>query len=321
MKRIFIFLLLFPLFFACDKKFIDTPPVDEITGPEFNPVLTLEEFYRIYCDGYRVKDTTGLAIMGRGVIDETYYLSGTQKGKFWIGKFDLDTKEQISEFVDSKDFETEQKVYIGYGEYKSFTVREIGLMRFVEGNDYKIIKIHMRGLEYGTHMLLFSNTQSEKRYLYSTTSYANLNLLEWHNGSYLEEVNNNENGGLITCFTQYGDTIFTGRTNHLTSDAFPVDYLSFINSSLVSRYTENGEYRHCIELGLYYFSNPIIGDEYKWKCNLFIMNGYDNRISSKMLKKEEFIWTFQFDITEYSGNKHSHIAKINIETGEIIELS
>jgi hypothetical protein len=331
MKKALVFLLLFPLFIACDKKIIDTPPIDRTTEPDESPTgMTLEEFYHIYCDDYRVKDTTGLVVMGSNTINGTHYLSGIQKGKFWIGKFNLDTKEQIDEFVDSKEFETEQKIHTGYGEYKSFTVWDIELIRFIEGNDYEIIKIHMQNMEHtsGIHMLLFSNAQSEKRYFYHTPdNYAN--LLEWHNGSYLEQINiDNESDGLITCFTQYGDTIFTGRTNYLigrtnllTSDVFPVDYVNYITPSLTIGYTEGLELTHCVELGLYYFSNPIIQEGYKWKCNLFITNDNDSRLSSKVLKKEESIWTFQFDITDYSGDKHSHTAKINIETGEIVKLS
>ena len=325
MKNIFLLAMIALFLGACNKGGNDEPdPYNPEPLPDNN---SLEVFYNQYCFGYKVNDTTSLRVLGLSELDGFIYLTGTRKGKLWIGRFDWETKAQLYEFVDTEDFKTEIQYHIGYGEYINVVIDGIQLLRFMEGGDYMIIKLWYdtrasnpaAGVVLG--FLYFINDKSDNRYFsYTNDSNGGTNLHKWYNDSYLDIIDQ-DSGYLISCLNQYGEIIFKGRANFLSIDSYPIDYDIFISSRTVLEFNiETNKNEWCIQLDSRSFTYPMATTEYNWACNLFLFNDYDSKYSYDVVNKSHNIWTFQIDITDYSGYKHSHIAEINIETGELISL-
>jgi hypothetical protein len=309
-------------FAGCGKTGIE----DETPQSQENEI-TPDEFYDKYCYGYKVADTANLCVLGKNVFDEKIYLSGIRNKKLWIGKFDANTKEQIFEFIDSEDLK--DKKHIGFGEYADFHIDQSDVIRYIEGEDFRIVKVNLfdssKNPDYNpissifrwkTTLLIFDSKKSGKRYEYIADE--NMNLLEWYHDSYLEYIDitqeGNESIRLITCFNQYGDTILTGRSNFFSKDVFPVDFMHFISYKIEWRPSEGNYY---LELGLDSIASPTPSYS-RWNTRLCSVEDYDSKITSAyIVDKQGDMWRFMFEILNRSGSSQLREATINIQTGEI----
>jgi hypothetical protein len=318
-----IFTVIVLLFFAgCEKE-------EKISPSNLPPSnkMSLDEFYDKYCYGYKVADTTNLSVLGKNVIDEKIYLSGIRNKKLWIGKFDVNTKEQLFEFLDSE--ELPNKKHLGFGEYEDFHIDKSDITKYIEGEDFNIIKVNVfdseknpyynplsSGSRWKTSLLIFDNDKSGKRYEY--IEFDRVNLMEWYDNSYLEniDITKKEESSLTTCFNQYGDTILTGRANFLSEDVFPISFTHFILYE-IKGHLEHGNLLPYLTLELDSIALPTPTNP-RWRTYLCAVEDWDSKITSvNIVNKQGDMWRFKFEILNRSGSRQSYEVNININTGEI----
>ncbi|MGJ0697975.1 hypothetical protein ACR75N_04660 [Parabacteroides merdae] len=328
MKYIILFSIII-LLSSCSKDFVNEEPKDHISEPT-NPVDTtsLEYFYDKYCYGYKVKDTTDLIVMGISqkrpntdidIKEGTTYLSGTRSGKLWIAGFEIESKEQNFEFVDSKPMDLKYKLNLGYGEYIDVTINRTNVECIIDNSPNIISRVKVYNESGGSNnsnaaYVTFKTPYSSKTYL----TQSNYNEpIEWYNNTYIFyglNINNPYDSNIYSCIDQKGDTVFTH-----TNDRFfyPGKVFPITNKEAIFFESKNIEGEPAISISRVNIDLPYTNSI--WEILTPITYWLDDAKYS--IKKEvisETIWLFTIDLLWYNGEKGNYSYKININTGELI---
>jgi hypothetical protein len=329
--------MLAAMFAGCGK---DEPEVPNVTQEPKEPeqeqepeqVDPLELFYRTKTFGFKVKDTANLDLINSYTRDSVIiFLTGRRNEKLWIATFDAQTKEQISEFVDTEKLDLKHKVYLGYGKYKSFTVYEIKFWDIIDKYGFIVVNMELRskayvrnengdfdrlgnleGFDYSgacKSLLLFvdkSNSNTE-RYFYENSS---LSIDEWYNESYRSRTYNNQTSleSSYTIFEKNGTILMEGESLSGGTAEMAVSYTDYIYIGYDFGYDTHPSI----------FRSQIGRNPDRWRTSLnFIQQ--NSKYEYSIISKNEGEWVIRFEVVDFSGEKHAHELTINIETGEIIE--
>jgi len=305
MKKALLLLLILGTF-GCDKEFPNEEPKDSIEN--WNAPT---DFYGIY--GYRVKDTFNLTNIGlpATILGDKAYLAGLRNGKLWVGIFDSSSKEQLSETVGKEPFPIERNIHLGYGEYETVEL-QVAVVNDVRNSFFSIETRSVnneRFQPYYEYFLWFYDNGKIHKY---NPFYYGLNFMSWHDGSYLAKMNND---GSVTCLTAQGDILFSGASNLLGhDDCFPISHRDFIAFTKSTTWNDKTE-RYDIPCLRVYLANlqdyPLSNDEILLE-ELLLPQSRDYKFTPVLLGKQNNIWKFRIDITEHSGEKHSHEVEIDI---------
>lgn len=271
--------------------------------------LTLNDYYQRYTYGCKVKDTTSLKPYWYEEKEDKAYLIGTRNEKLWIGVFDTNSKDQLFEATDSEKFDWTKRVHIGYGEYKNYLINKISVNEIFEDN--KLIRLTYFDNENYVSFYTIWFTESNNKY---DLRYYNSPVIPWHSQSILADIidENITDGRTYTCFSEKGDKIFNGYSNHFYApESFPVDYYDFVRFNQTHGYNNDNILVPYIEVYL----SSLNKDDFNYAKEikqLFYPKSHDYKMDITLLNQNGNIWTFKIDITEYSGEKHSHTVDIDI---------
>jgi hypothetical protein len=312
MKKILLFALIALIFAGCKKDELETPNVEsEPDNPE--QIDPLELFYSSRTFGFRVNDTSNLDLIHSYAFwnDSIIFLTGRRNEKLWIDTFNTQTKEQVSEFVDDEKLDLNQKIHAGYGEYADIVVSEIEFSQFIDKYGFIAVnvKLHKEPRSEYKSLVLFKDKSNleTKRYYYDNSS---LVLEEWYNESYKVGIYNSiTSASNITIFDKNGAIIIEQIDGGGGSVEMAVSYTDYIwigflwqnDTQLTILRTWMG--KHSLNNNRWEKYMPILQD------------GRNSKYSYNIIKNENK-WIFKFDVIDYSGEKHSHEIKLDIETGE-----
>lgn len=260
----------------------------------YNKTITTEnEYYYIFTGGFKVKDPDNFRRISFG----NDYVTGLRDNKLWVGFFDPQTREQLSGKLDKEDFNFTHTVYKGYGEYETYDIYSVYAEKAY--NDDLINLIYDMRNEKGSHtsyFLWFTNSGKKISTIYT------LPVIPWYDNSYLIC-----GGTGMACLTGQGDTIYsssTGSCYYLDEDnLYPVNHNYYVQIN--NWYKAIG-----ITLGRFIDDGNSSWDENQ---AIRIDTEEDNFKYTVMPgNKTATTWTFQVDITEYSGKKHSHTVDVDI---------
>ncbi len=316
-------------FTACSDD-DEIPPAYSGVGED---TTSLDYFYREHCYGFKVKDTASLRVMGVNY-NVTSYLSGTRNGRLWIAGFDYDSKEQISEFVDSKPLELEYRIDLGYGDSMDVTINHTYVKYLIDDSPNIIAVVRGDSLPIPSSdyikpyvcLFTFYTPESSKTYFSQTVGYSgSFSFIKWFNGSYLIEglnIGDPYDHETSSCMTQSGDTVFT--TTEFDYDGFRdiddkyfVDYKEYIGISYNEDYHFT-YYDHYIRVARY----NLDGSD-AWSDDIRIpgVDMEDLRYSVTKEEVSDTVWKFAIDYVSYKGKKGTYSFEIDINTGEIADAS
>lgn len=304
-------MLLASFFISCSKD--DSIPENTITPPEEKPLTDEEKLQRFYDTktfGYRVKDTTNLDLINCYEQDEECaILTGIRNKSLWIAKFNILNKEQISEFTDSEEFSVNQKVDLGYGNHEDILISSIQPLQVYDGDDVFIANCVLRGNS-NNHksLLIFSGINARNEYSFSNNSNY---LYEWFDNSLAYK-----HGAYYSLFDKNGNMVHEDiESYHSVSDGIPVSYTDYIWVGFLFPTADTQPTILRTWLGNHSMNTN------KWNIWLPILNNKNAKFEYLTTERSNELWTFIVDVTEFSGDKHSHKVVVNIETGELISLN
>lgn len=265
----------------------------------------MDDYYQRHTYGYKVKDTINLTPYWFQEEEDIAYIIGTRDDKLWVGVFDANNKDQLFEATDSEKFNWTKRVHIGYGEYEDYQIEEITVNNI--SNDYKRIQLVINN-----YYLQLWFTQSNKKY---DIKWEHLSIIDWYNQSILVKIYNDAKSD-YTCLSENGEVLFNGFSNHFIFDlSFPINYHDFVCFRQRFIYDTNPS-TPIIEVAI----SSLKDDDYNYVKILEQLpypKSSDYKMDVAVLNQNGNIWTFRIDITEYSGEKHSHTVDIDINAEPI----
>ncbi|GEM_PF-6744761 len=271
---------------------------------------TLEEYYKQFCFGYNIGDTTGIKISSLSKIEsdsEHVYISGTKNKSLCIYKFEEKSKNLVFKIIDTKPFVDNFSIDFGYGDIRSYDVEKISLENIFEiENGYAIIthlttkaQDNMKPYEYRAYFIgeNFSNNVviSIHKFLFN----------KWFKDSFIYCHEKNQysildNQGNLLNFGYYQSFVYT--------KVYPISYSSFLSTGLSSK-------KITVQKDLFRVDGetPTIPS-----ISLCDIDTYDAKVDIKYSSKSDNIVTIYVDVTEYSGRKHSHKYDLDIEKFELL---
>lgn len=297
------------LLVSCGKS--EDLPVDSSFPEKKESVpMTIEEYYKRYTFGYKVKDTSNLKSISMNVLYQdpsTALLSGLRDSMIWIGKFDIETKEQIEDYTDAIKFNDMIKIELGYGEHEDIHIHSIVPTQFLSTEASKIIVYLLKGNSNNYRQsIIFASKDTTRHYIDNNNSI----LLPWYNGSFAMRNYIDRRGYIV--YDKNGAEITRFRAWLDIDDRIPVSYTEFID---VSIFSEKGVSIYRSGFGDYTVPPS------KWNTIIDILKG-DSRSKCQMsvINHTEDIYKLRIDVTEYSGEKHSHAIEINVSNGEVLSI-
>lgn len=283
--RLLVTLLLVTLctgFYSCDKE-LDRQPLEELS---------------LYGDSF---SSYGLNFMDYEC-NGTYYngninhFSGLKNNHLWISSYDRTTKEKLFEWTDTRTFDRNRRVHVGYGEYKDVTLLSITTYGTCYKNNSLVATLSFSfGEGYSEHLILFKSPSSVREV---PSKYQRRSIIDWYKESVVVEN---------CCYNNLGDTLFVVPRG---IRGMPVSYEEGIalNYSL-----DNSQ---SLNIGRWNFKL----DETVWNTEVklpFTVTS-DAKTSCNLIEKSTNIWKYRFDIIYYDGAKKDYTFDINIETGALI---
>ena len=309
-KILFSLLALSLLFIGCSDNLPDIE-TDIPSQEENNNENSLEKFYETKTFGYKVKDTTRLDLINvNRLMDERIVLTGRRNERLWIAEFDGKSKEQISEFVDNEYLKINQEINLGYGNYENMLISNIQLQQLFSSNESFVANCILRGNSNNyKSMLVFTESNTVSKHFFDNNS--NL-LYSWFNDSYIYKQQSN---GCYFIFDKKGNVLHENiNSHHSVSDVFPVSYTDYIDVCFLYQTDEQPTLLRTWLGNHSYATN-------KWALWIPILKEKRAKYEVLLLSKESYNWSFVFDVTEYSGEKHSHVVTVNVENGKLISIN
>lgn len=263
-------------------------------GLYYKEIATEDEYYAYFTSGFKVKDINNFRALSAG----HNYLTGIKDNKLWIGFFDPDSREQLSEKIDKEDFNLTQTIYKGYGEYETYNINGVYIEELID-EDHMMLTYQLRN-EKGSDMnytLWFANSGKKINYpgMYS------IRVRPWYDDSYVVYYDKN-----MACLTQQGDTIFSGMDSYYDipkQNTYPVNHNYYVQVSSWSTMISFSMQRLVDDGNTSWQEIPGVNLE---------AEEYDFIYTVTPGAKTATTWTFQVDVTEYSGKKHSHTVNMDI---------
>ena len=298
-----------------DDTITDNPDVEkndscsnEEQTPDVEKVDSLELFYKTRTFGYRVKDTTNLdliTLQNLYGVNDTIFLSGRRDLKLWFAAFNPETKEQLYEFVDTEKLDLKQNIHIGYGEYVNSPIEEIDIVQIIDKKD-DVYNFNLKCGVASRSIVLFMGNDHRKIYSYDNTI---LLLSDWYNHSLINSVLDQPHS---TIFDTKGKILFDKVAKYRGQNGdMAVSYTDYIWIGFLFPTADTQPTILRTWLGDHSMNTS------KWRKWLSILKEKNAKYDYTVISKTDEIWQIRFDITEFSGEKHTKTIAINIETGEI----
>lgn len=274
-------------------------------------IVVDENFYDKYCYGFLVNDTVDLTVMGMRDDLEDILLFGIKSKKFWISKFNRETKKYIKEYITKDDFPLSVQIHLGYGETKQVAINKIQLGDFYETNIGFAAKIDCNEQ---VLCYVFSVAEHSKYYFNKDLSSGpSRKLFNWFENSFIARINvSNElyTDDAYTCFSENGDVIFTKKSNfYITDNSFPLNYEDFAQHFQMYNFDEEN-IRPCISMLKY----GIREDTNYKKSDIYILSNKEDKYSIVYKKYENGVLEFDLHVDKYNGTKDNVKYEIDVES-------
>ena len=316
----FLFFILFVIVITgCgkdDEK--EEIPMISISDSEYHEYQKYidKNLYDVESLGYKVKEANPLVLTRITTNITNVDFSGLKNNHLYLRSVQFDTLyrndyskwKTVIEWEDTEITTKEQKMYLGYGDYKNFTIDHVE-PRFLSTNGMNFTANLM--LSYsnaGVSVLIFKHQESIKRI---ATNY--LDVINWYQGSLLTRSSQSLTDNLC-CYSAKGDTIYTSSTSKSLPDA---------NAIPVS-------YEESISVDNYFVHNyDLTITKYNWKegkqvWSVKVVSPYNEPSNSKytstLLDKSTNIWKYKVDIVYYDGTKKDFMFTVNVNDGKVINL-
>lgn len=227
--------------------------------------------------------------------EDRNHFSGLKKNHLWISTYDRNTKEKLFEWTDTRTFDRNRRVHVGYGEYKDVTLSSITTYGTCYKNNNLVAVLNYSFDGYSESKILFNSSNNTKEI---STGFSGRQVVDWYKESVV--VGN-------CCYNNLGDTLFVAPKGIA---GIPVSYEEGIGTS----YSLN-DFKS-IHFGRWNFKKveTIWTNEVKLPFEVT----YNAKTSCTLLDKSTNIWKYRFDIIYYDGTKKDYAFVINIETGVLI---
>lgn len=201
----------------------------------------------------------------------------------------------VIEWEDTEITTKEQKMYLGYGDYKNFTIDFVEPRFFSTNGMNFTANVMLSDSHAGLFILIFKHQESIKKI---ATNYY-MKMISWHQGGVLTSYTSN-----YCCYSAKGDTIYTSSTSNSFPDANAIP-ISYEESISVDNLTIT---------------------KYNWKegkrsWSVKVVSPYNEPSNSKytstLLDKSTNIWKYKVDIVYYDGTKKDFMFTVNVNDGEV----
>lgn len=292
---IFLFFVLFAIVITGCGKDDEKEEIQEIfpEHSEYDKYI-VNNLYDVECcgsSGNKVGNTVNLNFSG--LKNNHLYLRSVQFDTLY--RNDYLKWKTVMEWEDAEITTKEQKVYLGYGDYKNFTISFIE-PRFFSTNGMDFIANVLLSDGYkGIFILIFKYQESIKKI--ATNNY--MNMISWYQGSVLASYISH-----YWCYSAKGDILYTLNTANKFPDAnaIPTSYEESISVDrlTITKYNwKEGKQSWSVEV-VSPFNEPL-----------------DSKYTSTLLDKSTNIWKYKVNILYYDGTKKDFMFTVNVNDGEV----
>lgn len=285
-KKLSILLLFLSIFVVgCGKN--DFEPEDNYISEKKS--ITTDSIFSIYISNYKDIEYKFASINQNDT--NWINLSGLRNSHLWLCIYNKNTKNKVLEWEDTDITKKEQKEYLGYGNYRDFTIEHIYVIPFLIHNEGFIGQIYLTDLSsyHSNNYILFYNQNKVKKIPIDMAS----RIKNWYKESIIIEN---------CCYTYKGDTIYT------------------LKRTIGSTYTTPLSYEEGISIS----NMNIIRDNFRtletvWSTKITSSFGEpsNSKYTYELLENTTNLWKYKVYITYYDGTKKDLTFTINIENGKI----
>lgn len=227
--------------------------------------------------------------------EDRNHFSGLKNNHLWISTYDRNTKEKLFEWTDTRTFDRNRRVHVGYGEYKDVTLARITTYgtRFKENSLIATLSFSF-GEGYSENVILFKSSNDIKDI---PSQYQRAQIIDWYKESVV--IGN-------CCYNNLGDTIFVAPRG---VSGVPVSY----EEGITFDYSLDNS--QSLNIGRWNFK---LGETvWNTEVKLPFTVTSNAKTSSNLIEKSTNIWKYRFDIIYYDGTKKDYTFSIDINDGEI----
>ncbi|GHT10765.1 hypothetical protein AGMMS4956_02750 [Bacteroidia bacterium] len=305
MKKIIFGLVVAILFVGCSES--NEKPVD-LTPNEYQDPLSnldaLKKEYNINKQGLVIEFAT------KGVDTTQIFFNGKIDGKLWIGCYDKTTKNNLLDWTETTKLDTIVDIYKGYGEHTIFQIGEYVVKYPYKRDNSFCFLFRLRGqTNYVITDLYFidNNGLIKKDRLIPDNFGFGLyeSISPWFEGVIVKKVDMAVSNYI--CYTMRGDSLFSfPHTTYTPDNCTPINYEECIYFDIF--YSTNNAHIKRINVK----TENIIWDSGVFQIERFPTNA---RIDSKNIVKQNDIWIYEINYTQFDGKKDTVKVSVNINSG------
>lgn len=227
--------------------------------------------------------------------DSLQVFIGFYGDRLWLG-FMNDKLELSNEYLSENAFEKKRKVYLGYGEYKEYTVKAVstGMSMMADWGMAFILTYYTTSSEHISQDIVLLN--EDKAVLCTFDDEIN-NIRKWYKESVLVDDK--------YVISPQGKKMYEGNfpDPYPGYQYFPISYSSWLTIS---------------RIGISMFSADDINQ--KWHTSFKNQPANNAKVTYVLLDNDESFYTFRCDIVNYDGSKDKFMFKVNVTNGELTYL-
>lgn len=225
----------------------------------------------------------------------TANFAGLRNNHLWIASFDRDTKRKMAEWTDSEYFDRTPTRYMGYGEYKEFTIHKIYLVQTYCRTDSFVSSVFLQGNDYKDCLYIFKTPSSIKKR--NVASFF-IPIVNWYNQSVFIDR---------CCYTMAGDTIYVAKRSLIMPETNDFCTAVSYKELIYTHRSSNNQF--------YVKKYNLQTDEVEWNIEVpEISKEPENaKISVSIVDNSTYIWKYKADITRYNGSKKTLFFSVNIK--------
>ena len=306
MKKQLFVMIVFQLLFACSNDDSIDEPTSIVEGNQLNALINE---YNINKDGLQIESYT------TGIDTTQLFFNGRIDNKLWIGCYDKQTKNKITEWTEKTNLDTILNLNTGYGEYSDFRIvkffieypyyNEEQLYFLLWGYNDETININGRIISSDLYIISNNSLANKKRsFTYPTGDKFYQNITPWINSIFSKYSNQ------YICYSSEGDSLYS-RDENITVDDEPISVEESIYSS--------AHYDTDTTITFYFKRYNLKNDEIVWKNSVSNNLLSDSRLDSTILEKADSIWDYTFYYTLMDGTKFNRKIGVDINSGDITE--
>lgn len=273
------------------------------------------------------KDSSNLTIMSYSDnrsssedSDKVFFL-GKRENKFWVGIFPLldtpdegfDIGKELCSYTTSHDYKLTRQ--IGYGETFTINSISVGIWGDLDKREFEMCIIGKEN-EFldATTTVDFIIVRKDQEHYYEDCGYYNAKM-EWYDSSMLFW---NDFSHKATLYSSNGIKIYDLNDFYWLDFEYGMKNLKPVNLEEGICCKDDFICRLNIKNYDGYLKNEV------WRANIIEQLGLDEDQKPKLAyhfeNKQNNYWFYNVDVLNYDGSKETRDFKINIETGEIINL-